>query len=249
MFKYFQDWELYKKKQPKENQQNNEVKTMIIEEDSEGDLEEDADGMDIDDSSWSDCEGASQLRQSKTNKRLILKSTALVCDRYGVSDRAAAAIISTFLEDNFCGYINKSECVVDHLRLRRARQRMRKTLRSQQKVSKFVGLFFDGRKDKTLKTTTEGNITRTRTVQEEHVSLIAEPNGKYLGHISTSLSSSVAITDKIFEFLDGEEIKKEFLAVGCEHKCEHGLERWHYQRNGNSYESTLAMADLYASFK
>ncbi|GBN54137.1 hypothetical protein AVEN_53878-1, partial [Araneus ventricosus] len=95
-------------------------------------------------------------------------------DRFGISDRAGTAIVSSALQD--VGIISKSSVlnVVDRNKIQRGRTKARTTLLSQ--VIKDYdhdqsGLDFDGRKDRTL--TMEDN--RRKVILEEHISLVKEP--------------------------------------------------------------------------
>ncbi|GBN05272.1 hypothetical protein AVEN_74393-1, partial [Araneus ventricosus] len=104
-------------------------------------------------------------------------------DRFGISDRAGAAIVSTALQD--VSIISESNVlnVVDRNKIRRGRTKAITTLLSQ--VIKDYdhdqfGLYLDGRKDRTL--SMEDNIRKV--IIEEHVSLVKEPGSEYIGHVS-----------------------------------------------------------------
>lgn len=64
--------------------------------------------------------------------RVKLQSTSLHCDRYGVSDRAAATIASSVLED--IGVITDTDTsqVIDRYKIRREKIRTRKHLQQSQ---------------------------------------------------------------------------------------------------------------------
>ncbi|GBP27482.1 hypothetical protein EVAR_14303_1 [Eumeta japonica] len=65
------------------------------------------------------------------------------CDRFGVSDRAGAAIASVVLHAS-------TSQVIDKNKLRRERKKTRDIITSQQNVSLIPALYFDGRKDQTV---------------------------------------------------------------------------------------------------
>ena len=52
-----------------------------------------------------------------------------------------------------------------------------------------VCLYFDGRKDETLKTVKVNNRLIKETVQEVHISIFAEPGSEYFGHIAVKIGS------------------------------------------------------------
>ncbi|GBM66988.1 hypothetical protein AVEN_111009-1 [Araneus ventricosus] len=106
-------------------------------------------------------------------------------DRFGISDRAGAAIVSAALQG--VGIISENNVlnVVDRNKIRRERTKARTTLLSQ--VIKDYdhdqfGLYFDGRKDRTL--SMEDN--RRKVIIEEHISLVKEPGSEYIGHVSVN---------------------------------------------------------------
>lgn len=71
---------------------------------------------------------------------------AKTCDRYGISDKAAAAIVCSVLHG-----ISSDNEVVDKSKIGRATKKERNELRKQQTQLHLTALYFEGRKDKTLK--------------------------------------------------------------------------------------------------
>ncbi|GBO02670.1 hypothetical protein AVEN_41569-1, partial [Araneus ventricosus] len=107
-----------------------------------------------------------------------------ILDRFRISDRAGAAIVSAALQD--VGIISESNVlnVVDRNKIQRGRKKARTTLISQ--VIKDYdhdqfGLYFDGRKDRAL--SMEDN--RRKVIIEEHISLVKEPGSEYIGQQKT----------------------------------------------------------------
>lgn len=84
--------------------------------------------------------------------RIKLQATALHSDRYGVSERATAAIASSVLED--IGIITErdSSQVIDRYKICREKSCNRTELqnKSQKAIEQLNSLYFDGRKDNTL---------------------------------------------------------------------------------------------------
>ncbi|CAH0551110.1 unnamed protein product [Brassicogethes aeneus] len=96
----------------------------------------------------------------------------IIQDRYGVSDKAGAAIASAVLEDYRIINIDDNQNIIDRYKVRRARDNERKKLQKVQTESHSLrGLYFDGHKDITLSILDN----RTQPVVEEHVVLIDEP--------------------------------------------------------------------------
>jgi len=154
-----------------------------------------------------------------SQQRRRLTNTAQASERYGISDRAAADIASSLLTD--FGIVttgDKSE-VIDRSKLRRERKRLREDLlqESASHSSDLRGLYFDGRKDKTLLQENIGGKLHRRTVIEEHIVLIEEPDSNYLGHIAPVRGSAECIKQAILDFFEERKISMELLAVmGCD---------------------------------
>ncbi|GBN55989.1 hypothetical protein AVEN_245435-1, partial [Araneus ventricosus] len=85
---------------------------------------------------------------------LALPSTAVVGDRFRVSDRPVASIASSVLHDVGLLTSNNSDLLVDKNKLRREKPKVRKHLKFQAfgeaHALPLKGLYFDGRKDSTL---------------------------------------------------------------------------------------------------
>ncbi|GBM60001.1 hypothetical protein AVEN_99940-1 [Araneus ventricosus] len=103
-------------------------------------------------------------------------------DRFDISDRAGATIVSAALQD--VGIISESNVfnVVDRNKIRRGRTQAGTTLLSQ--VIKGYdhdqfGLYLYGRKDRILSI----EDSRRKVIIEEHLSLLKEPGSEYIGHV------------------------------------------------------------------
>lgn len=152
--------------------------------------------------------------------RVKLPTVASACDRTGVSDRAAAAIASAVLKD--VGIItedNKSK-VIDRMKIRRERgkNRTNEILKSFNQVGGNIGLFFDGRKDKTIAQEKKGNKFYKKTVVEEHISLVKEPDSSFLGHVTPAFGTGKAIKDSITSYFDSHTHLNisTITAIGCD---------------------------------
>uniref|UniRef100_A0A6P7G809 Uncharacterized protein LOC114334779 n=1 Tax=Diabrotica virgifera virgifera TaxID=50390 RepID=A0A6P7G809_DIAVI len=118
--------------------------------------------------------------KSLSQMRLELPSVALACDRTGVSDRAAAIIVNAVLEDT--GVISKGNATmtIDRTKIRRARISQRELCMAKPtEKPAIIGLFFDGRKDRTQIYKTTAN--KRRCITEKHISLVSEPGSQYTG--------------------------------------------------------------------
>lgn len=114
---------------------------------------------------------------SNSNDRNLssLPVLAKTLDRYDVSDRAGAAIASAVLIAYGIIKTDDHQNVIDRYKVRRARDSERQSLQKNIGESLVLrGLYFDGRKDKTL--TFSGK--RRKSIVEEHVVLIQESESK-----------------------------------------------------------------------
>lgn len=107
--------------------------------------------------------------------------------------------------------------VIDQSKIIRERRKERVNLQSREKPDAVCGLYFDGRKDKTLVNTKEESKYYRRTKVEEHLSLIQEPGSGYLAHVTPADGSAKSITSSITQFLSHNNISTDKLvAVGCD---------------------------------
>ena len=156
--------------------------------------------------------------------RVKLPSLASICDRTGVSDRTAAAIASAVLED--IGLITPldNSKVIDRMKVRRERKRNRERLivKSRHETDelqnvRIKGLYFDGRKNHTIVQEKKGTKYYRRTISEEHISLVEEPESKYLGHVTPESSTALNIKTSIVSFLREKQINiTNITTVGCD---------------------------------
>ncbi|CAG9791202.1 unnamed protein product [Diatraea saccharalis] len=134
-----------------------------------------------------------------------------ICDRYGVSDRAGAAIASAVLHEL------SSDIVIDKSKLRRERRKTRDALVKTQAPLNLPALYFDGRKDKTLTIVTKGTKRYKQVVIEEHVSVIKEPDSIYVGYVTPSQGTAKTIEISINALLFSKSISTDdLLAIGCD---------------------------------
>lgn len=179
-----------------------------------------------DDTSLDSCEDLMILetknpRPSTSQMRMKLPSVASICDRTGISDRAAATIASAVLQDVGIVTTSDSSKVIDKNKIRRERKKNREKLakKSDMELGNAIikGLYFDGRKDVTVIQEKKGNKFCRATVSEEHISLIEEPASKYLGHVTPKSSSSLNISQSIIHFFQDKNINiTNLVAIGCD---------------------------------
>ena len=118
---------------------------------------------------------------ASSQMRLALTSTATTSARFGVSDRATAAIVSSVLHDIGLVTVTEEDTmhVVDKSKIRREWQKISSDLKKTQ-ITEIEGLYYDGRKDDTAFVDNINSKRYRKTRLEEHISLIAEPGSIYV---------------------------------------------------------------------
>lgn len=171
------------------------------------------------DSSSSDYEPSSstkrRIERTETNSALELKSLAILSDKTGVSDRAAATIATVVLQGaNVVGEKDEG-IIIDRHKIRRARKRVRQELQENLLVEEpLESIYFDGRKDSTKVKDASGHL---QLVTEEHISLIQEPGAHYIGHFTPDTGTSKCIASTIMDFFSSKEVDtSKVVAIGCD---------------------------------
>ncbi|GBP41993.1 Putative AC transposase [Eumeta japonica] len=98
-----------------------------------------------------------------------------------------------------------------------SRRKTRDTLMKNQAPLNLPALYFDGRKDKTLKIVKKGTKRYKQVVIEEHVSVIKEPESIYVGYVTPLQGTAKAIEISINALLSAKNISTvDLLAIGCD---------------------------------
>ena len=133
----------------------------------------------------------------------------LECDRGVVSDRTSARLASAIAQDLGLITPDRNAHVIDRSKIRRQRKKMRAAVCGEIGDFKIHSLYFDGRKDRTR----QGN----EYVNEEHITMLSEPNSRYVGHITPNSASAQDISDGIMKFMAENDIDMNLLTIiGCD---------------------------------
>jgi hypothetical protein len=147
--------------------------------------------------------GVSYRKENKKSK-LYFPTLSKTGDRYGVSDRAAAAIASSVLFD-----IGSDVEVIDRHELRRERTKTREKSMENATITELLALYFDGRKDNTLKIVKNGVKLYRTMVKKEHISLVQEPGSIYMGYVVPHVGSAKGIQTAITGFLLDKKVSQD----------------------------------------
>ena len=158
----------------------------------------------------------SEATTNSKQMRTKLSTLARECDRYNISDRAAASLATAVLQDLNLVTEEKRENIIDKNKVRRHREKYRKFLLTESKIENLTSIYFDGRKDWTLNTEKKKNKYYSTKKQEEHVVILQEPEGLYVGHYTPLSGSANSLADGMLNYLEHEEIAIDNLTViGC----------------------------------
>ena len=157
-----------------------------------------------------DFEAAHNETSDRNNDTLRL--TAMAADRYGVSNRAVAAIVNAFQMDVGRVTSEDESLLVAPKKIWRARNQARKELTKEAAEavteSGLTSLYFDGRKDKTCADYTSATET------EEHVVVLSEPDSLYVSHFTPQSGSALDMFHELYSIslMFGGEVK----VLGCD---------------------------------
>ncbi|GBM34940.1 hypothetical protein AVEN_41479-1 [Araneus ventricosus] len=150
--------------------------------------------------------------------RSKFNSTALVSDRFGVSDRAAAVIASSVLHDLGMSSEKDTSLVIDESKIRREKQKTRQAIgqiMDQLIVTK--GIYFDGRKENTIFQEKVGTKIYRRIRKEEHIIVIPEPGAQCVGHVTPASGTGSDIAKCILKNLEDNNVdNNELEVIGCD---------------------------------
>ena len=158
-----------------------------------------------------------------SSKRNLTKlpTLASVCDRYGISNYAGAAIASATLVDYaIITKIDKCQ-VIGPQKLKDKRRRCREERREAElgNLKKLTFLYFDGKKIMTrliVKNNKTGRWNPTIKLDDHYV-VLTEPGNDYLTHVTPKTGHGKVVARAIYDFLVEHELTNQPLYVaGCE---------------------------------
>ena len=143
--------------------------------------------------------------------RFRWKNAALACDRYGLSDRAGACVITATLMDCGCVTPKNKQKIVSHTKLHRERHlaRMEQQREEWQRREHIMSFYFDGKKDATLtKQHLNGKWYPSVQLEEHYVVLDGNdyvthvtPKSGHAKNVARSLYSAAKDIDSIDEII------------------------------------------------
>ena len=137
-----------------------------------------------------------------SSHHIDLDHMAREADRYGVSDRATAAIATAVLID--MNIVTKSDTskTITRQMVRTARAKARRTanILSDKPID---AVYFDSKKDDTcMMAKDESGVLRYSKVKEEHYVLTSEPDGTYMTHVTPTNGTAPACCESVCNAMD-----------------------------------------------
>ena len=126
---------------------------------------------------------------------------------------------SSVLQDLGLATTEDDSLIIDKNKVRREKNSFRSNLQDMIKKEPNViqGLYFDGRRDNTLKIDEVNQKCFRRTAKEEHYSIIQEPGSIYVGHVSPTTGTSKDIASAILDYLKESNFSLDELdVIGCD---------------------------------
>lgn len=150
---------------------------------------------------------------TKHYNKVDLCEVSKAADRYGVSDRAAAAIATATLIDFGIITAQDRQFIIDRNKIRRNREKIRAEQMKSLSFDGIQALFFDGRKDSTK--VHENNAIKM--IKEEHISFVQEPNSFFICHKAIHSGTADSVCDAIESIFDENNISASTIkAIGCD---------------------------------
>ena len=167
-------------------------------------------------------ENVQQAQEFKAKQnRTKLRNAAKECVRWNISPRGGAAIITAALVD--FGIVSKDDTtnVVDKNKLRREIEAYENELKEEQmlelQIAKPGGFWFDGKKDDSLVVVSDDQGKKKNVVKkEEHVSVISQPGGLYVTHLTPAGGKGVEIAKDLTSFLEQYELVVSWDVIGAD---------------------------------
>lgn len=161
----------------------------------------------------------SNITISSGQNRTKLTHTVLTRTRYDVTPRATAAIATAVLIDyNIITPEDTTEVIDKNKIIRETKRVLGEIVSTAENTSDITGLYFDGRRDFTLKNQKIGETFHKKKEKEDHYSLLKEPGSQYIGHITPTGGTAKEICDSILRFfsVENESALSQLKVVGAD---------------------------------
>ncbi|XP_017476032.1 PREDICTED: uncharacterized protein LOC108366213 isoform X2 [Rhagoletis zephyria] len=173
--------------------------------------------MDLDDSSQHlQQQDLSPTKRGPYTARYDALNFAMMCDRFGVSDRVAAALATSLMKDMGVKDEQGTFIIMDKSKVRREKGKCRQeVLRRKYDASSLIAFSFDGRKNYSLTMEKIDKKLHPRMVKEPHLVVLKEPNSQLLGYTKLEHEDSENKVTSLNQFFANKEISLDSLIGIC----------------------------------
>lgn len=141
------------------------------------------------------------LNRGPYTRRFDTPNYAMMCDRFGVSDRVAACLATALFKDIGFKDENGEVIIMDKCKVAREKKKNRDSVREKQTSgSSLLAFAFDGRKDESLKMENINNKLHPRMVKESHIVVVREPKTELLGHLILDAEDAGTKQMQLYDF-------------------------------------------------
>lgn len=150
--------------------------------------------------------------------RNTLPKLAMMCDRFGVSNRLASCIVSAVLDDFGIKDEHNKTIVIDKRKIGREREKARnECLRKRYDGESLAAFSFDGRKNDALTREKIDQIYHSKMHKESHLVVVREPHSSLLGYVNLDGKgeSAKAKRDALIEFFETKGLSLDELFGIC----------------------------------
>ena len=155
---------------------------------------------------------------SNVQNRASLKELARISERYGLSDRAAAAAATATLKDFGIISSDDASLVIDRSKLRRERQKHRVEIQEEETAlfDLVDAVYLDGKIDDTLTMVEVNGKHYRQIVKEHHQVIVGEPGEFYLSHVTTENSQGLTIAKSVLNLINNTQLADKLIKIGTD---------------------------------
>lgn len=143
---------------------------------------------------------------------------AMMCDRFGVTDRKASCLASALFADIQFKDERGNTIIMDKRKVSREREKSRQAiLRARHDGESIIAFSFDGRKNDSLTREKIGDRYYTTMEKEPHIVILREPHSSLLGYVNLKGKGETAIakTNELIEYFTSNNLSLDNLIAVC----------------------------------
>ena len=154
--------------------------------------------------------------QKMSSKNMVtLRAVAIIADKYEMSDREVAALVTACLVD--FGLVSEEHChlVVDRMKVRRAREKVREESKGERKenAKTITAILADGKtsKEHMAQKKVGGKNVKCKGSWSKNITITTEPESQYFSHFQITEKATI---ERPASLIFCEEMLKEFKRCG-----------------------------------